>query len=152
MNKEISLYEDRLKLQIPENFTESQELEKFMLSKKPDHFFVDQEKKAYISVNYSQEECSGDMENRLSGYYTLYQRTVPNFANCSMAKKKTNSGQEIGAFYYTCTTATKNLYNFFILTTLEGRDVTVTLHCDLEKVPEYGMQFMNIVDSIDVAG
>ncbi len=71
------------------------------------------------------------MNKRIAEYCERYRRSVLNFADYNVAKKKTKSGSDIVAFYYTSTSPTRDLYNIFVLTTLEGRELTVTLHCDV---------------------
>lgn len=150
MNKEISLYDNKLKMQIPEQFVQSKDMDKFFVGAKPDFLYVDEKTDALISVTYTENQSAEDIDKRIAEYCELYRRSVPNFANCKIAKKKTGSGQDIAAFYYTSTTPARDIYNFFVLTSLEGRELTVTLHCDIRNIPDYGMEFMNILNSIDV--
>ncbi len=111
---------------------------------------MDERTDTIISVTYTDKEASEEIEKRIAECCTLYQRSVPNFGNCNIAKKKTKSGKDLAAFYYTSTSPTRNLYHFFVLTSLEGRELTITLHCSIQHIPDYGVEFMNVLNSIDV--
>lgn len=104
-----------------------------------------------MSVLKTDYKTSGvAIDERIVEYCDLYKRSVPNFDNFKIAKKKTKSGVDIAAFYYTSTSPERDLYNFFILTSLDESELIFTLHCSAENAPLFGMKFMNILNSIDV--
>ncbi len=150
MSKEVCLYENKVTMQIPEEFVETKDSSPFFAGAKPDFLYVDEKTKSMISVTYTENEASEDIDKRIAEYCALHQRSVPHFSNCTVAKKKTKSGKDIAAFYYTSTSPVRDLYNFFVLTSLEGRELTMTLHCDVKNIPEFGMKFMSVLDSMDV--
>ncbi len=130
---------------------ETEDSGKFSAGAKPDVLYVDEKTKSLISVTYTENKASEDIDKRIAEYCALHQRSVPNFANCTVAKKKTKSGKDIAAFHYTSTSPVRDLYNFFVLTSLEGRELTITLHCDVKNIPKFGMKFMNVLNSVDVS-
>lgn len=151
MNKEINLYDNRVVFQLPEEFVVVQDINKYFLSAKPEIAFVEQETKALVSVLKTEYKTSGiTIEDRITEYCELYKRSVPNFDNFKIAKKKTKSGAEIAAFYYTSTSPERDLYNFFILTSLDEYELIFTLHCGVENASQFGIKFMNILNSIDI--
>lgn len=152
MTKEIKLYDNRVFFQLPEEFVAVQDINKYFLSAKPDFAFVEQETNALVSVLKTEYKTSGvTIDDRIIEYCELYKRSVPNFDNFKIAKKRTKSRAEIAAFYYTSTSPERDLYNFFILTSLDECELVFTLHCGVENALVYGIKFMNILNSIDVA-
>ena len=151
MTKEIKLYDNRVFLHLPEEFTAVEECSKYFLSAKPDFAFVEQKTNALISALKTNYKTSGvAIDDRIMEYCELYKRSVPNFGNYKIAKKKTKSGLDIAAFYYTSTSPERDLYNFFILTSLDENELIFTFHCGVENAALFGAKFMNILNSIDV--
>lgn len=152
MTKEIKLYDNRVFFQLPEEFVAVQDINKYFLLAKPDFAFVEQETKALVSVLKTEYKTSGiTIDERIIEYFELYKRSVPNFDNFKIAKKRTKSQVEIAAFYYTSTSSERDLYNFFVLTSLDEYELLFTFHCGAENASIYGIKFMNILNSIDVA-
>lgn len=151
MSKEIKLYENKITMRIPDDFVAAQAAEKLTGGVQPDYLYADEKKIALITVTWGESELPEDIDKRIMEYREMHRRAVPNFGNCTAAKKKTKSGKDIAAILYTSTTPTRDLHNFFVLTGLQGRELTITIHCDIKDIPYYGMQLMDIVDSIDVA-
>ncbi len=151
MTNDIKLYDDRVCLTIPFEFIETEKFDKYFSSAKPDFLYVDEGTDALVSITHTLYDAGKmKIDERINEYCELYKRSVPNFANFSMAKKKTKSGKDIAAFYYTSTSPERDLYNFFVLSTLDSRELVFTLHCNIENVPNYGVKFMNILNSIDI--
>lgn len=151
MTKEINLYDNRVIFQLPEEFVAVQDINKYFLTAKPDFAFVEQETNALVSVLKTEYKTTGvTIDDRIMEYCDLYKRSVPNFGNFKIAKKKTKSGAEIAAFYYTSTSPERDLYNFFILTSIDECELIFTLHCGIENASLYGIKFMNLLNSIDV--
>ena len=151
MTKEIKLYDNKVIFQLPEEFVAVQDINRYFLSVKPDFAFVEPETNALVSVLKTEYKTSGvTIDDRIIEYCELYKRSVPNFDNFKIAKKRTKSGTEIAAFYYTSTSPERDLYNFFILTSLDECELVFTLHCGVENASVYGIKFMNILNSIDV--
>lgn len=151
MTKEIKLYDNRVYFQLPEEFVAVQDINKYFLSAKPDFAFVEQETNALVSVLKTEYKTTGvTIDDRIIEYCELYKRSVPNFDNFKIAKKRTKSGAEIAAFYYTSTSPERDLYNFFILTSIDECELVFTLHCGVDKASVYGIKFMSILNSIDI--
>lgn len=151
MTNKINLYENKVMFNLPKEFVLDSEAEKYFISTKPEYVFIDNETKALVSVLKTEYEITDiKIEDRITDYFELHRRSVANFANFNMAKKKTKSGVDIAALYYTSTSQTRNLYNFFVLTYLDNHELIFTLHCNIEDIPKFGIKFMNVVNSIDI--
>lgn len=151
MLKEINLYENKLIFRIPEEFEVVDDAGRFFVSTKPDYAFVDKQTNALVSVLKTEYKIAGvSIADRITEYCEVYKRSVPNFDNFKIAKKTTKSGRDIAAFYYTSTSPERDLYNFFILTSLGEYELIITLHCGMEDASSYGIKFMNVLNSIDV--
>lgn len=149
MSKDICLYDNKLRICLPDEFEAREDAEQFYSSGKPDFLFVSRETNAVLSVAKA-ENTSPDssLEERINGYFNLYRTIIPNFDHYKLAKKVSKSGTEIAAFYYTSSSQERVLYNLFALTFVDNQDYIFSLHCDLEKIGACGIKFMNILSSV----
>lgn len=151
MYKEIKLYDDKVVFNLPEEFAEVKDTGNLFLSGKPDFVFSDNKTNALVSVLKTDFKASDTLiDDRIVEYCDIHKRAVPNFDNFKIAKKNTASGNEIAAFYYTSTSPKRDLYNFFVLTYLDGYELIFSFHCGVEDAVQFGVKFMNILNSIDV--
>ena len=151
MSKQISLYDSNIVAEIPENFTlmTREEAQEFFKLEAPEQAYSNENKSAFITLNRNESELTSEgIEKRLNEYYTIHTRVVPNFKNPSLAKRSLENGVEIGAFQYTSTSATKDLYNTCLLIPVDGKEVVMTMHCDLEQAMTQGKEFMDVLASV----
>ncbi len=153
MNK-VELWDSKLRFQIPEGFEElsKHEIAKYYTSSlKPDFLFENKSNGAFIAVAALERELTAEaLQSRIQEYAAGYQRVVPNFANCQIAIRKINDDKVIGMFYYTSTTINRNLLNYVVLGCLDGKEVMMTLHCNIEDCPEYAEKLMRTVNSLEI--
>ncbi len=152
MSKRISLYDSNIVAEIPEDFTcmSREEAEEFFKLEMPEQVYSNRNKSAFITLNRNGQELTSEgIEKRLNEYYTIHTRVVPNFKNASLAKRSLENGVEIGALQYTSTSATKDLYNTCLLIPVDGKEVVITMHCELEQAMTQGKEFLDVLASIE---
>lgn len=149
MSKDVCLYDNKVRICLPDEFEDREDVEQFYSSGKPDFLFKGRETNAVLSVSKVENiSPKSSLEERINGYFNLYRTIIPNFDHYKIAKKVTKSGTEIAAFHYTSTSRERVLYNLFALTFVDNQDFIFLLHCDLEKIGACGIKFMNILSSI----
>ena len=86
----MDLFNGMLSINIPENFTimKKEDVDKFFRGDKPTLAYSDEENRALISLLLTENAIEQEnVENRIQEYAKLYQRVVPNFANCKIATR-----------------------------------------------------------------
>lgn len=151
MTENVFLYDNKVSLNMPTEFVFVEDKEKYFAAGKPDFVYAEKDTGALISVTLTENDIdNAKIEERIMEYYEIYRRSVPNFSNSKIAKNKTKSGKEMAAFYYTSTAPNRDLYNFFILSSVDGKELTITMHCNAQNIPDYGVKFMHFLNSIDI--
>ena len=152
MNNTIFLYDDTLKLELPDSFVKyvKEDVQKCFQGDAPDFVYGIEDRKTIVSITKTNIDIKAeDFDTRLQEYYTLYSRNVPSFSAGKLVKKELNDGNEIGAFQYISTSAERDLLNFFVLLPLNKKECIITMHCSIEDGFYYGLTFMHILNSIE---
>ena len=152
MNK-TELFDAKLRFQIPEGFKQvpDEEIAHYYPAKQPDILFENKENGALIAVAKLENELAADaLEARIQEYAAVYQRSVPNFANCKIGKRTLPNGKQLGMFYYTSTTAQRDLLNYVVLSSLDGKEIMLTLHCNCKDCPAYAEKLMRTINSVEI--
>ena len=151
MSRVLKLFENKLSIEIPDNYTEIQDEENiFASSEKPNYILKNDTLDSYITITKSTIEMKDSLELTLQGLYNQYRRVIPNFKSSDLYLKKIET-VEVGAFQYTSTTSTRDLYNLVGLFAIDGKQTLMTMHCDIENAIDEGSQFMKILESIRVS-
>lgn len=148
-----TIFDGKLTLGVPEDFVElsEQEIGEYYRNEKPSKVFANKDKGAILSASLLEQTLEVEnVEKRIQEYAVLYQRSIPNFANCKIAKRPLDNGTYIGIFHYTSTTVDKNLFNYIVLACVDGKEALITMHCDINDCPAYAEKFMKAINSICV--
>lgn len=150
MSNIISLYDGKFSMEVDNRFKESSHPGKYILSGNIDYVYVDETSDTFITITKTDFPAPNSLEIRMNEYCSIYKRSVANLANVKLSKKTMISGKEIGLFSYTSTTTTRNLMNYVLVSSVEDKEILITLHCDIEKMAEMFLTVRNIIDSIDI--
>lgn len=153
MSRKISLYGDKLRFDISSEFKDMDldECRQYFVGHMPEKIFGIPEKKAFITVMRNRNRLeSSETEKRLNDYYYAYSRSVANFSNGKMVKRELDNGDSIGVFHFGSTTTERNLLNFFVLFSIEGKEIIMTMHCAAEDSMRLGKEFVKILDTVQV--
>ena len=145
------LFNKRLLVEIPVQYKEIEDKEDIFLgANKPNYIFENKSLNSYITVTKSSLDITDSLEEILQALYNQYRRVIPNFKSSDLYLKKIET-VEVGAFQYTSTTSTRDLYNLVGLFAIDGKQTLMTMHCDIENAIDEGSQFMKILESIRVS-
>jgi len=153
MSKRIMLYNDLLKIDIPDFMTEmnDEDIKKIFCQSKPDKAFAYEEKNVYVSAQQTEtnlQDC--DIEKRLIEYYRGYERAVPNFASGSAKMRTLDNGKTLGMISYLSTSIKFNLFNYVFLMSIDGKETILSLNCKEQMDGDLMIDLMKMVDSIEV--
>lgn len=151
LTKTHSLFDDKITIGVPEGFAElnDQETSLYYKNERPNIVFANKEKGAILTLSILEQPLkSSEVEARVQEYVVLYQRSIPNFANCKVAMRPIDENNNIGIFCYTSTTTEKNLLNYVVIACVDGKETLITMHCDINDCPLYAEKFMKSINSI----
>lgn len=137
---------------IPDGYTQAtkEEIAKHFPVNQPNNMLINRSTNSYITFTITGAELQPSMvESKLAQYYNAYKRTVGGFQSGEIAKKDTKKSV-IGAFQYLSTTLDRDLFNIFVLTSMQGKELIITMHCDQRSVSSEGLKLMNSISSIEV--
>ena len=149
----VTIFDDKAELQLPEGFVEidREQAAAMFAGQVPELVFGLEEKAAYIAVTRTDIPfLEENLDRRLSEYCQMYRRTMANVDHVNGARRKLENGDSIGAFYFTATTADRNLFNFFGLFGLEGKEVHLLMNCAQEDTMTVGQAFMDVMNSLRI--
>ncbi len=149
-NETTIVFEELLKLDIPEGFRPATqaELERFPQEGKLGSMYIRDEGPSYITLTKTGNELHDEqVEERLKHYCTAYRRMLPGFQLGQMAKKKTDC-LTVGTFFCQSTTLDKDLFHAFAVIAIEGSEVVITMSCEVKRAMQQGKLFMDCINSM----
>lgn len=150
MSRVLKLFENKLIIEIPDNYIEIQDEENiFASSEKPNYILKNDTLDSYITITKSTIEMKDSLELTFQGLYNQYRRVIPNFKPSGLYYNQLET-VKVGAFQFGSTTATKDLYTLVALFALDGKQTLITMHCDIKDAFEEGNKYMKLVESIKV--
>lgn len=149
-NKKVNLFNDKLIFELEESFKPTSHPEKYISAGKAEIVYVDEKSGAFMTVTKTEYPAPESVESRINEYLVLYRRIIPNLANASLSKKNMKSGKEIALLSYTSTSLTRNLMNYLLISSIENHEIVITMHCNIEKMPDMVMSIKHTLNSINI--
>ena len=150
--KTLELTEKHLDFHIPKGFVllDDEYKQQSFRAYSPDVLYGNKDDKAFLTINTVEKVDPYNIDERVSFYYTLYQRTVPNFSNVKTLERTLNNGEKIVSIQYTSTAWDRDLYNIIGIFPLKDKEVVITMHCDVKDGIKYALDFMNVLNYLKI--
>lgn len=116
----------------------------------PDVLYGNKRDKAFLTINIIEKVSPYNIDERITAYYSLYQRTAPNFSNVKTVGRKLNNGAGMGAIQFTSTAPERDLYNLVGIFPVEDKEVVFTMHCDVNDGIKYAIDYMNLLSYLQI--